>query len=65
MARWQKLAHKVNRPPRGAWAAVFSNLVERLGVFMGHTVGLKTIWRQDGRWFVSKSSLKTSRPHSL
>lgn len=45
--------------------AVFGNLVERLGVSMGHTVGLKTIWRQDGRWFVSKSSLKTSRLHSL
>lgn len=45
--------------------AVFGNLVERLGVSMGHTVGLKTIWRQDGRRFVSESSLKTSRLHSL
>ena len=45
--------------------AVFSNLVERFDVFMGHTVELKTIWRQDGHWFASKPSLKTSRPHSL
>lgn len=34
--------------------AVFGNLVERFDVFMGHTGELKTIWRQDGRWFVGK-----------
>lgn len=42
--------------------AVFGNLVERSDVLMGHTGELKTIWRQDGRWFVGKPSLRTSHP---
>ena len=43
--------------------AVFGNLVERFDVFMGHTGELKTIWRQDGRWFVGKPSTRTSKPN--
>lgn len=35
---------------------VFGNLVERFDVFMGHTGELKTIWRQDGRWFVKSQA---------
>ena len=42
---------------------VFGNLVERFDVFMGHTGELKTIWRQDGRWFVGKPSTRTSKPN--
>lgn len=42
--------------------AVFGNLVESSDVFMGHTDELKTIWRQDGRWFAGKPRLKTTRP---
>lgn len=42
--------------------AVFGNLVERFDVFMGHTGELKTIWRQDGRWFVGKPSGGIARP---
>ena len=41
---------------------VFGNLVERFDVFMGHTGELKTIWRQDGRWFVGKPSGGIARP---
>ncbi|MFQ6860028.1 MAG: hypothetical protein ACLRO5_08340 [Collinsella sp.] len=44
---------------------VFGNLVERFDVFMGHTGELKTIWRQDGRWFVAKPGHKTPRPPLL
>ena len=42
--------------------AAFGNLVERFDVFMGHTGELKTIWRQDGRWFVAKPGPRTPRP---
>ena len=34
--------------------AVFGNLVERFGVIMGHNGEIKTLWRQDGQWFVGK-----------
>lgn len=42
--------------------AVFGNLVERFDVFMAQTGELKTIWRQDGRWFVGKPSGVIARP---
>lgn len=42
--------------------AIFGNLVERFDVLMGHTGKLKTLWRQDGRWFVSKPKGETPRP---
>ena len=41
---------------------MFGTLVERFDVFMGHTGELKTIWRQDGRWFVGKPSGGIARP---
>ena len=42
--------------------AVFGNLVERFDVFMGHSDEVRTLWRQDGRWFVSKTRGCTTRP---
>ena len=42
--------------------AVFGNLVERFDVFMGHTGEIKTLWRQDGRWFVSKPREPVAHP---
>lgn len=42
--------------------AVFGNLMERFDVFMGHTGELKTLWRQDGRWFVGKPRATTIKP---
>ncbi len=34
--------------------AVFGNLVERFDVFIGKSDEVRTVWRQDGRWFVRK-----------
>lgn len=42
--------------------AVFGNPVERFDVFMGHSDEVRTLWRQDGRWFVSKTRDCTTRP---
>lgn len=34
--------------------AAFGNLVERFDVFIGKSDEVRTVWRQDGRWFVRK-----------
>lgn len=42
--------------------AAFGNLVERFDVFIGKSEKVRTVWRQDGRWFVGKPRGDTARP---
>lgn len=44
--------------------AAFGNLVERFDVFIGKSEKVRTIWRQDGRWFVAKPKMRMPRPNS-
>lgn len=40
--------------------AIFGNLVERFDIFMGQAGDIKTLWRQDGSWFVAKPTTHIS-----
>lgn len=42
--------------------AAFGNLVERFDVFIGKSEKVRTVWRQDGRWFVGKPRGGITRP---
>lgn len=42
--------------------SAFGNLVERFDVFIGKSEKVRTVWRQDGRWFVGKPRGGITRP---